>query len=66
MQVEAEEVLPPEQYQPVTFPEQSDLHFVAPLVSPSSHASRPTYLESPHIDVHVVGGPTRQLNPASY
>lgn len=53
-QFEGEEGVPPEQYHPLTFPEQSDLHFDVPLVSPSSqNSSGKTTFESPQKVEHT-------------
>jgi len=46
-QIEGFDESPPKQFQPGTFPEQSYLHFEVPSMSPSSHISGETTLESP-------------------
>lgn len=66
VQVYGVELVPPAQVYPVTGPEQSDLQFVAPLTSPSSHSPTFTFLPSPQIGVHVFGiGKLEHVHPGS-
>lgn len=50
----ADELLPPVQLQPLTFPVQELLHLSALDVFPSSQYSVPTFFPSPHVAVQVL------------
>ena len=48
-----EKEFPPEQVNPGSLPEQSDLQFTVSVILPSSQTSLPTFLASPQISEQV-------------
>jgi len=63
---DAENSFPPEQINPGSLPEQSDLQLTVSVVLPSSQTSEPTHLASPHMVWQVyVGAEPVHVQPTS-
>ena len=62
MQIDGEDISPPVQFHPRTFPEQAELHLLRFEVSPSSQNSVETTFESPQIGLQIEGAPTAPVH----